>query len=241
MILTIGKFAILAALYAFVLVVFRGIIAQLVAESRRGQEAAASVRVRARRPSWAGAPPRAVTERPRPVLKPQPEPASQPPVEAEPPREAVRAAAPPEAVASEPVEPPSRPPTRIDLLGAAPEAAGPTAEPEEAAEPATAQPSGRPHLVVLESDDEERERGEAIALSAAVTIGRSEENSLQIADRFISSRHALLCLRDGRRILVDRGSTNGTFVNGQRIDGEVELSDGDRIALGNTVLEYHAG
>ncbi|HCA48003.1 MAG TPA: hypothetical protein DEP45_11830, partial [Armatimonadetes bacterium] len=125
-----------------------------------------------------------------------------------------------EAVYEQPVEEPER-----EL----------TYEPESVAMP------GAARLVIIESGDEAHRAGDAVALSAAVTIGRSDENSLQIADRFISSRHLLICLRDGRRILVDRGSTNGTFVNGSRIEEEIELTDGDRIAIGNTVLEYDAG
>ncbi|MGI5819214.1 MAG: FHA domain-containing protein [Armatimonadota bacterium] len=235
-ILTIGKYAIIVALYAFVLVVFRGIISQLAAESRRAREvsyAAPARRVRSPRVAPRPQPP-AQPKAERPSPEPPPEPAQTPAAEP--------------VVAAAPAPPPRRA-SRIDLLG---EARGPVevsaVSPSEPApsEPVIAEPPAprqatAPHLLVIESDDDRLEAGKTIGLSAAVTIGRSEENSLQVTDRFISSRHALVCLRDGRRILVDRGSTNGTFVNGERVEGEVELADGDRVALGNTVLEYHAG
>lgn len=247
-ILTIGKYAILVAIYAFVLVVFRGIIRQLAAESKRGAEAASVAPERSRRTSRRRRRSRPAPEAP-PRLKPQPSaPASEPVVEPAP------APEPDEEPEAEPagapaLRPPAERPARIDLLSEPEEfsEAQPQAAPEPLpqapadAEPPAVQERAAPHLLVLESGDEDRQAGEMIPLSAAVTIGRSEENSLQVSDRFVSSRHALLCLRDGNRILVDRGSTNGTFVNGARVEDEVELSDGDRIALGNTVLEYHAG
>ena len=275
-VLTIGKYAILVALYAFVLVVFRGIMAQLAAESRRSQQqeaAAGAVRrpVRASRPRPPVKPAAAkpAVERPAPapeapaapaaVLAPAPEPAPPAPaIEAPAPlsaakinllaelqaeAEAVGPSAPepvyePEPVAQEP-EPVYEPePVAVPEPVHEPE---PAVEPEAVYEPEPVAMPGAARLVVIESGDEAHRAGDAVPLSAAVTIGRSDENSLQIADRFISSRHLLICLRDGRRILVDRGSTNGTFVNGSRIEEEIELSDGDRIAVGNTVLEYHAG
>lgn len=247
-ILTVGKYAVLVAIYAFVLVVFRGIIKQLAAESRRGQEAAVATGMRQRRVSRRRARETVATE-PGPAPQPPPEqPAPQAPAEPEPVEEPEPASEPSVEVG---IEPPAARYSRIDLLGedldevleAREEAvAPPDPRPEPTAEPPPAPPEpAAPHLLVLEAGDEALEEGQTIPLSAAVTIGRADENSLHIADRFISSRHALVCLRDGRRILVDRGSTNGTFVNGERVEDEVELSDGDRIALGNTVLEYHAG
>lgn len=251
-ILTVGKYAILVAIYAFVLVVFRGIIGQLAAESRRARDSAgasadrACVPRRKRRVRPAAAPraqpapgpkPEPVPQEPQVAPQPQatPEPEETPGLEEAPGPEEQPAAIPDQAR-------PAPRPTRVDLLAEEPEEIVP-AHPEAPPEPELAPVSepAAPHLLVVESADDDLSAGETIALSAAVTIGRSEENSLQIADRFISSKHALVCLREGRRILVDRGSTNGTFVNGARVDGEVQLSDGDRIALGNTVLEYHGG
>lgn len=206
LILTIGKYVLLALLYAFVLVVFRGIIRQLATDTQQGSEAGASRRrVQRQRPG------RSPAAAPR-ILAEEPEEAHAPAV--------MRDAEPEGDPAGEPPPPPSEPrPAPTDV----------------------AEQTRAPRLVVIESDGAEPQEGEEVPLSAAVTIGRSEENSLQLDDRFVSGRHALICLRDGRRILVDRGSTNGTFVNGERVADELELQDHDRIALGNTVFEYRAG
>ncbi|MGD9497642.1 MAG: FHA domain-containing protein [Armatimonadota bacterium] len=208
-ILTIGKYALLAGLYLFLFVVFRGMVRQLAAESAHPPELEQRARV-----VRASAPPARRRVVPPAVA------AARPPAEAAPAAEQQPAAA-----APVPAQGPLRP--------AAPRAQ--PAAPLAAAHPAQA------YLRVVDSGAEGLEDGALVPLSAAVTIGRSSENSLPLSDRFVSTRHALICLRDGRRILVDRGSTNGTFVNGVRVDGEVELCDGDRIAMGNTVFEYHSG
>jgi two-component system cell cycle response regulator len=71
-----------------------------------------------------------------------------------------------------------------------------------------------------------------------VTVGRSQESVLQFADPSISRHHATLTT-EGRDVkLVDLGSTNGTFLNGQRLRpiDHVELNDGDRLQLGTSTL-----
>ena len=58
-----------------------------------------------------------------------------------------------------------------------------------------------------------------------------------VADSEVSGRHASFVLVDGGVVVEDLGSTNGTFVNGQRVSGSQRLAAGDRVQLGNTVLE----
>jgi serine/threonine-protein kinase len=68
-------------------------------------------------------------------------------------------------------------------------------------------------------------------------IGRSENAHLYLPDdRFFSRHHCLLEIAPPRCFLRDLGSTNGTFVNGQKV-AEVFLRNGDRIQGGQTVLE----
>jgi FHA domain-containing protein len=70
---------------------------------------------------------------------------------------------------------------------------------------------------------------------ALLTIGRGRDNGLVIHDSRISRHHARLQARRGTLILTDLGSTNGSRVNGVRVE-EVVLGEGDRIELGDTVL-----
>jgi hypothetical protein len=74
----------------------------------------------------------------------------------------------------------------------------------------------------------------------ASTLGRLAETDLAIAwDGEVSGLHAELQCLGGAWTIVDDGlSTNGTFVNGQRVTGRQRLQDGDRIRVGRTVLAY---
>lgn len=68
-------------------------------------------------------------------------------------------------------------------------------------------------------------------------IGRDSSFPIQVDDDSVSREHAVIEQRDGRCLLRDLGSTNGTFVNGQRCEA-MELQPGDRIGLGaETILE----
>lgn len=64
-----------------------------------------------------------------------------------------------------------------------------------------------------------------------ITIGRTPDNSIAIDNLAISTRHARIEVQQGRMILDDQGSLNGTFVNGQRVK-RAALKDGDVISLG---------
>jgi pSer/pThr/pTyr-binding forkhead associated (FHA) protein len=70
-----------------------------------------------------------------------------------------------------------------------------------------------------------------------LTIGRTGDNGVVLArDDFASARHARVeAQRDGLWV-IDLGSTNGTFVNGRRIDGRARLRQGDVVKVGDTEL-----
>jgi hypothetical protein len=70
-----------------------------------------------------------------------------------------------------------------------------------------------------------------------VIIGRLADSDVVVPDPGVSRRHAEVRRQDGRFVLIDLGSTNGTLVNGAAV-GEHPLEEGDRIKLGNTVLEF---
>ncbi len=84
------------------------------------------------------------------------------------------------------------------------------------------------------------ERGPVPSLRFALqqeqmTIGRSAGNDLVLADPEVSRRHVRVLRRADGFAVEDIGSTNGTFVNGQRISHLTLLQDGDTIDLGDTV------
>jgi len=70
---------------------------------------------------------------------------------------------------------------------------------------------------------------------ATVVLGRSRDCEVRLPDSDTSRRHAKIVCEDGRFVIHDLASTNGTFVNGDRIEAR-ELAPGDRIRIGaNTV------
>ncbi len=68
------------------------------------------------------------------------------------------------------------------------------------------------------------------------TINRLPEASLHINHGSISKRHAEITCDDSRLFVEDCGSTNGTFVNGNRAAGRIELRDGDLLQFANVVF-----
>jgi diguanylate cyclase (GGDEF)-like protein len=74
---------------------------------------------------------------------------------------------------------------------------------------------------------------------ATVVIGRSPQADLKLEDDGISRHHARIRSETGRAWIQDMSSRNGTYVNGERIDGDVELKDGDKVQVGRgTVLRF---
>ena len=74
-----------------------------------------------------------------------------------------------------------------------------------------------------------------------LTIGRDSNNGVPINDSEVSRKHARLVFQGGKFVIDDLGSTNGTFVNGQRLAGPVVLKAGDVVSLGEQiVLMYDA-
>ena len=69
-----------------------------------------------------------------------------------------------------------------------------------------------------------------------LTIGRDSNNGVVINDSVISRKHARLTFQGGKYVLDDLGSTNGSFVNGQRLVGPVVLKSGDVVSFGEQIV-----
>jgi predicted component of type VI protein secretion system len=88
------------------------------------------------------------------------------------------------------------------------------------------------HLIMLQGPHPEK----IFRLSEEeITLGREMQNDLVISDPEVSRKHARLRRAETGYTIEDLGSTNGTFVNGARITRAVQLADGDRVSLGETI------
>jgi pSer/pThr/pTyr-binding forkhead associated (FHA) protein len=92
--------------------------------------------------------------------------------------------------------------------------------------------AGIGRLAVLESPEDEPPSGRAIALGPINSLGRNVNNTIYVEDDFVSANHAMLTFRGRSWFIEDQGSTNGTYVNGHRIDRAVALSFGDELTVG---------
>ena len=86
---------------------------------------------------------------------------------------------------------------------------------------------------LLAMDFSAGEPREFVLLKAEVAIGSEGVNDFPIQDTSVSRRHAIIRSRSGRYQVTDLNSTNGTFVNGQRVKGSAELERGDELRIGS--------
>lgn len=108
-------------------------------------------------------------------------------------------------------------------------------ETTEIISPKTATPPGQVSLVVLNGDDAGTEH---FVRGLKNVLGRdSEQVDITVKSKGVSRRHASLSWDKNRMILEDLGSTNGTFLNDELISAPVEVRHGDRIKLGDLVLQ----
>lgn len=114
----------------------------------------------------------------------------------------------------------------IEKQAAARRPAGPASAAAPRHQPARYQP-------ILEID------GQRYSINAgSIILGRSSEADILIDDTGVSRRHLEIRTQNGGVYAVDLGSTNGSYVNGQRIRGEAELTDGSLITMGRSRITF---
>ncbi len=83
-------------------------------------------------------------------------------------------------------------------------------------------------------------KGRTYPLTEEITIGRAAGCQVTIDDTYASQLHARVFQRDGTVYVEDLGSTNGTYLNRRKVAGPMQLQRGDKLQIGNTVLELGA-
>jgi pSer/pThr/pTyr-binding forkhead associated (FHA) protein len=92
----------------------------------------------------------------------------------------------------------------------------------------------RPSMLTVQSDGQ---RSRSVRLDGSTTIGRSVECELRLDDTYVSQQHARIFDRGGNWYVEDLGSTNGTFVNDQKLVAPAMLTPGDKVRVGQTTVE----
>ncbi|MEO6866549.1 MAG: FHA domain-containing protein [Gaiellales bacterium] len=93
-----------------------------------------------------------------------------------------------------------------------------------------------PRIIVEQS--EVLRAGIPFTIGAGLAFGRTPDNDVVLDESVVSGRHMRM-IAPGT--VIDEGSTNGTFVNGQQAQGRIALRDGDIVQVGSTVFRYEDG
>ncbi len=96
-------------------------------------------------------------------------------------------------------------------------------------------------LVVVASPRGEPAPGASYPLDAVTTLGRDLTNTVIVDDPFASTEHAVLTFRGRVWYVEDRGSTNGTYVNGVLVAGPTALGFGDQLQVGEVRFRLDRG
>ncbi len=89
-------------------------------------------------------------------------------------------------------------------------------------------------LTVVEPAEQ---RGRTYPLGQELTVGRAAGCQVIVDDTYASQLHARVYARDGRLFVEDLGSTNGTWLNREKVTAPTVMGRGDRLQVGNTVME----
>jgi pSer/pThr/pTyr-binding forkhead associated (FHA) protein len=113
------------------------------------------------------------------------------------------------------------------------------AAPRKQAAPPAHPPSRRPkkapnRLTVIDGG---ALKGKTFPLADELVIGRADKCNLVLDDTYVSQVHARIFARNGTYVVEDLGSTNGTYLNRERITAPAELRRGDQVKIGKTVME----
>ncbi len=81
------------------------------------------------------------------------------------------------------------------------------------------------------------QKGRTFALADELTVGRAAGCQVTLDDTFASQIHARVFSRDGQLFVEDLGSTNGTYLNRKKVQGPMVMKRGDKLQVGNTVME----
>jgi FHA domain-containing protein len=127
---------------------------------------------------------------------------------------------------------------RTDLFGRTVPSSDPDAQELESPPPPpkrTKRPRGEPRVLVVTQGGQ---TGQSAALAdGVILIGRGADCQIILDDDYVSTRHARVVSGENGIYLEDLGSTNGSYVNGQRITAPTTITMSDTVRIGKTILK----
>ena len=81
------------------------------------------------------------------------------------------------------------------------------------------------------------EQGSVVPIRGIITLGRKPENTIVLTEPFVSGNHAKIYAKNNNLYVEDLNSTNGVYVNEERIKDKVKLTAGDEIKIGSAIFK----
>ena len=80
------------------------------------------------------------------------------------------------------------------------------------------------------------EQGSVVPIRGIITLGRKPENTIVLTEPFVSGNHAKIYAKNNNLYVEDLNSTNGIYVNDEKVEGKIKLTTGDEIKIGSAIF-----
>lgn len=81
------------------------------------------------------------------------------------------------------------------------------------------------------------EQGAVVPIRGIITLGRKAENTIVLTEPFVSGNHARIYAKNNNLYVEDLNSTNGVYINGEKIEEKFKLVAGDEIKIGSAIFK----
>jgi pSer/pThr/pTyr-binding forkhead associated (FHA) protein len=102
------------------------------------------------------------------------------------------------------------------------------------------QPSAKKNYgieVLSVGENSSLEEGSILLLRGIITIGRKEGNTIKLTDQYASGNHAKIVVKNNEIIIEDLDSTNGVFINDEKVEGYDKIMANDKIRIGSAIFK----
>ena len=81
------------------------------------------------------------------------------------------------------------------------------------------------------------EEGSILLLNGVITIGRKEGNTIRLPEPYVSGNHAKIVVKNNEILIEDLNSTNGVFINDEKVNGYSKIRANDKIRIGSAIFK----